>query len=172
MKKNTKQEIIDKFAKLMIEKDIHVISIRDIAKLCNVTPATIYKHFDSKKELLITLFLISTQKLALSVDLDFSNKESAKKSFFELYKYSLENQHLFKLLLNLNQCNEISSQDAKELIDQNCLIKQKLSYVIEIDFIVEYLILFPFIKYCIENTNSEEAKVFIECLVETRGVEV
>lgn len=174
MKKNTKELIITKFTNLVADNELHLISIRDIAKECSVTPATIYKHFESKKELLIAVFKNSAQNLEKELIMDFSTKETATSTFENLYKYSQSNKHLFKLLLNLHQCVEISNIEANDLINKYCLIKQKLLNVCNNEIVVKYFILLPFIKFCLDcnEENNFILTDFINILVNQKEVKI
>lgn len=54
---DTRERIVRSALKLFVEKGIAETSIRDIAKLANISLGNIYNHFDSKEELAWKLFI-------------------------------------------------------------------------------------------------------------------
>ena len=57
----TKEKIMRASARLFSEKGYHKVTTREIARACGIQSATIYYHFPSKEEILISLFNLYTE---------------------------------------------------------------------------------------------------------------
>ncbi len=59
----TRDQILEQALKLFSEKGIKETTIRDIAKAVGITEGAIYRHFDSKDQIVYELFDMYSQKL-------------------------------------------------------------------------------------------------------------
>ena len=72
----TRDKILKKSMELFVLKGYHNISLRDIAKECNISTGAIYHHFDSKEGIAIELF----NRTVLSLNNLFNNIISSNKT--------------------------------------------------------------------------------------------
>lgn len=66
---NRKQQLLDAAARLFSTHGYHATSMRDISAAVGMLPGSIYYHFASKDELLLTVYEEGVRRIAESVDL-------------------------------------------------------------------------------------------------------
>lgn len=66
---NRRQQLLDAAARLFRTHGYHATSMRDIAAAVGMLPGSIYYHFASKDELLVTIYEEGVRRIAESVDL-------------------------------------------------------------------------------------------------------
>lgn len=168
MKKERKLQIIDKFCVLLAHKNFENISIRDIAKECNVTPGTIYKHYKNKKEIIEAVFDFSAQNLLSNVNFNYETNIAAQNTFLQIIEYSKINICIFKLLKGINNTTEFSSEEINSLVEKYCIIYSDLNELIKDEMFIKYFIMLPLIDFCIDNfdnSDQKKAQTFVNLLI-------
>ena len=101
----TRDKILKKSMELFVLKGYHNISLRDIAKECNISTGAIYHHFDSKEGIAIKLFNSTVLSLNnLFNDIISSNKttENKIKEFvFNILRLAKDDKIMMEYALNV-----------------------------------------------------------------------
>ena len=84
----TKKAIVNSFIKLLNEKPLDKITVKNIAEDCGINRNTFYYHFSDIREL--TVYTIDSQIHSVS-ELDF-NGDSWVDSFVEAAKFVIDNK--------------------------------------------------------------------------------
>jgi len=102
MPRRTKNRILNEALKIFSIKGIRETTIKDIARAVGITEGAIYRHFDSKEQIVRSLFLNNSQEFynhlnsALSKAQDF---EEALKNLSETFlNYAFTNSEAFKFI--------------------------------------------------------------------------
>ena len=101
----TSDKILKKSMELFVLKGYHNVSLRDIAKECNISTGAIYHHFDSKEGIAIKLFNSTVLSLNnLFNDIINSNKttENKIKEFvFNILRIAKDDKIMMEYALNV-----------------------------------------------------------------------
>lgn len=91
-KENLKQELIEAGIRIVAEEGFGALTLRRLAKECNVSHAAPYKHFQNKEEILLALSEYAHQQFAasLSKTLDSIPDKDAETRIIELGKSYIE----------------------------------------------------------------------------------
>lgn len=167
MKKNTKLIIINCFYDLLKTNNLKDISLRDITSKCDISVGTIYRHFKSRKDLIIYSFELSASSLKNEIQFNFNTQKNSIKTFQEILNYSKNNIELFKLVSEISSCKEFLDIDVIKLLAKNCLIYEKIKLYTENDLVSYYFIFVPLINFCLNNyqNSKEDEKIFIKYLL-------
>ena len=65
---NRSKQVLDAAAELFSSQGFHLTSMRDIAAQAKMLPGSIYYHFASKEELLLTAYEEGVKRIAYQVD--------------------------------------------------------------------------------------------------------
>ena len=102
MPRRTRNRILAEALKIFSSKGIRETTIKDIARAVGITEGAIYRHFDSKEQIVISLFLNSADELyrglnaAITKSDDF--EESLKELIFAFLNYAFTNPEAFKFI--------------------------------------------------------------------------
>lgn len=117
---STKDKILQISHKLFADKGYNGVSIREIAKACDVNIASINYHFVNKENLYIQTIVASMENLWQSIEGLYSNYEDKPVVDFVLaiYKHFLENSEdlrtAFKLVISNNYQNNAIGEHIKK----------------------------------------------------------
>lgn len=129
--KDTKEKILD-CAKDLIKKDDIDFSMRNIAKICNITQGTIYIHFKNKNELLAYIMIDDWHKSLKKMDDLVNNCDSFSKGLVGLAKIIREFSKPYKKVWASYKDNlsytTIKDERHKELIGE---IKEYIDLLIK-----------------------------------------
>lgn len=128
-----KKAIIEKASKVIAENGAVDFSIRDISKLCDVSPAAIYKHFKSRNEIAVTVALEGVKLLVNEFEKVSSSKNHNLKSYAKAYiNFAKENEGHFramyyKQLYSMEEYSEIETISEQLNIYINKLLDDSIS---------------------------------------------
>ncbi|ACG57043.1 transcriptional regulator, TetR family [Hydrogenobaculum sp. Y04AAS1] len=102
MPKRTRNRILHEALKIFSNKGIRETTIKDIARAVGITEGAIYRHFDSKEQIVKSLFLNSSQEFYNHLSSALSkaqNFEEALKNLSEAFlNYAFTNPEAFKFI--------------------------------------------------------------------------
>ncbi|WAA10133.1 TetR/AcrR family transcriptional regulator [Fervidibacillus albus] len=95
-----KQMILTATLNLFGKKQISEVSIRDIAKEAEISPALIYRHFHDRDELFLEAFLLKSQEMITAFDSVISKRRnvSIEEIGKEFIHFLLNNPLFFKMM--------------------------------------------------------------------------
>jgi AcrR family transcriptional regulator len=99
--KRTRQAILDTALELIIENGADKLSLREIARRIDYSPAGLYEYFGSKDEIVETLCILGNEQLAKhlnTVKPDVSHQQRLIEMGLAYVRFARENPQLFKLL--------------------------------------------------------------------------
>lgn len=97
----TKKALEESLLELLLEEDIHKISIRTLCQRADVNRSTFYKYYSSQYELLKEM----ENKLLLQIEAALSVNDTTMtdhEKLLNFFVYAQNNCNLFRLLLNAN----------------------------------------------------------------------
>ena len=113
-----KQALIAKANLILSQGDIEKLSIRHLAKACNVSATAVYRHFDNKENLLTQLatngFDTFTNYMKNNLQSNDTPVIQLKKIGTAYIQYALKNPHLFRLLFSSLPANQTESSLLKK----------------------------------------------------------
>ncbi|MED3691102.1 TetR/AcrR family transcriptional regulator [Peribacillus butanolivorans] len=116
----TKERIINVARTLFASKGFDMTRTNEIASACNVSEATIYKYFDSKKDLLLATITPSEKEDAEVETSLLSTDELVENHVITLIKKILENKEQYSILFRETQYDkEISKQYVEQIFKPN-----------------------------------------------------
>ncbi len=83
-RKNTKERILEASLRLFSQKGIRETTIKDIAKEVGITEGAIYRHFESKEEIILGLFKVYSEDLYNRLVSAFREEASYKRAFHKI----------------------------------------------------------------------------------------
>ncbi|MFP3206984.1 MAG: TetR/AcrR family transcriptional regulator [Hydrogenobaculum sp.] len=102
MPRRTRNRILHEALKIFSNKGIRETTIKDIARAVGITEGAIYRHFDSKEQIVKSLFLNSSQEFYNHLSSALSkaqNFEEALKNLCEAFlSYAFTNPEAFKFI--------------------------------------------------------------------------
>jgi AcrR family transcriptional regulator len=102
MPRRTRNRILHEALKIFSNKGIRETTIKDIARAVGITEGAIYRHFDSKEQIVKSLFLNSSQEFYTHLNSALSkaqNFEEALKNLSEAFlNYAFTNPEAFKFI--------------------------------------------------------------------------
>lgn len=102
MPRRTRNRILHEALKIFSSKGIRETTIKDIARAVGITEGAIYRHFDSKEQIVRSLFLNSSQDFYNHLNSALSkaqNFEEALKNLTEAFlNYAFTNPEAFKFI--------------------------------------------------------------------------
>lgn len=126
--------LINTAAKILKEEGVGAVSLRRIAKEVGVSAPAVYHHFQNHTDLLTKLAIIGFNQLyeqtSSAIRSVTDPDEKTKQYGIELVRFSLENQHLHKLMFE-------SSEVEEALMKGDFLDNQKAHYQLIIDVTTE-----------------------------------
>ena len=96
MSQRTKEAIVESFIKLLNQRPLDQITVKDIAEDCGVSRRTFYYYFQDIYQLPEELFLSETRKL-LKDNTDFDSWESW---FLKMMEFAFQNQKAITHIYN------------------------------------------------------------------------
>ncbi|TCK93335.1 TetR family transcriptional regulator [Natranaerovirga hydrolytica] len=119
--RNTKRKIIKAAEILLMDKDIHKVSISEITKKAGVAKGTFYLYFECKEELAWSI--ISNNVLIISKDLEILNdapatKETIDKLIHKSVKFSMKNKTVIKLVHHTQFLKFINYEDKNNVFEE------------------------------------------------------
>jgi len=125
---NKRNLILETTLNLSYELGIQATSIQLIMKKASIAAGTVYHHFDSKDELIDTLYSELKEEMGKAVVLNLENELSYKEKFFiiwrNLFTFYTENPKKFEFLNNYahsplvrREIKEISRRNYQSVID-------------------------------------------------------
>ena len=99
----TKKLLTDAFLKMLEEKSVHAVSVRDLCEKAGINRTTFYHHYGSQYDLLHDManrFLAQIAQQLAEADPD--NRESVQARVTLVFQYLEDNLSLSRLLLNSN----------------------------------------------------------------------
>lgn len=93
-KKVNRQSMIEAALLLFSKKSFDEVSVRDIAKHAQVSPALIYKYFDDQQH----LFLVAMQQENEKLLIELTQYETIEEIAKNYVKYMFENNTLYKMM--------------------------------------------------------------------------
>jgi len=103
-KQKNKETILDAATQLLNQKGIENLSVREIAKAADYSPAALYKYFDSKEAIIRAVIARENLKLVeklAQVDRTLSPQERLVELSMQYIDYSLENPQFIALINSL-----------------------------------------------------------------------
>ena len=118
-----KQALISKANLVLSQGDIEKLSLRQLAKACNVSATAVYRHFDNKESLLAQLaangFDDLTQYMKDQLQSDDTPVMQLEKIGTAYIKFALKKPHLFRLLFSSLPTNQTESSPLKKSSKEN-----------------------------------------------------
>ena len=96
-RKTTKEVLVESFMELSETKDVNRITIADIVKNCQLSPATFYRYFKDKYDLIAWEYARNFDERFQAVD---GSQYTWKDYILETIRYSWENRKYLKNLLD------------------------------------------------------------------------
>ncbi|MGB5988301.1 MAG: TetR/AcrR family transcriptional regulator [Marinifilaceae bacterium] len=116
--KDKRDALLSASLKLINEGGIQSASMAKIAKLANVSPATIYLYFENKQDLINSLYLNTKASFCSWTFKDYELDASIKKSFeyiwYNISTYKLENIEEASFLAQCNNSPMVGEEVLKE----------------------------------------------------------
>ncbi|MFN3871290.1 MAG: TetR/AcrR family transcriptional regulator [Aquificaceae bacterium] len=101
-RKGTKEKILEASLKLFSQRGIRETTIKDIAKEVGITEGAIYRHFESKEEIVLELFKIHSEDLYNRLVSAFREEPSYERAFYQtisaFLSFCFEKPSAFKYL--------------------------------------------------------------------------
>lgn len=99
----TKKAIIESFMKLLNEKPLDKITVKDIVEDCNVNRNTFYYHFEDIHALVYEIFKLETERVIGKHE----DIESWQEGFIEAARFALENKRAVYHIYNSNSREDL-----------------------------------------------------------------
>lgn len=116
----TKERIINVARTLFATKGFDMTRTNEIASACNVSEATIYKYFDSKKDLLLATITPIEKEESEDWTSHLSTDDLVENHVTTMIKKILENKEQFSILFRETQFDQdISKQYVDQIIKPN-----------------------------------------------------
>ena len=114
-----KQALIKEANHVLSQGEIEKLSLRQLAKACNVSATAVYRHFDNKQSLLTQLaangFDAFTEYMKNDLQPDDSPVTQLQKIGTAYVNFALKNPHLFRLLFS----SLLTSQHQSESLEKS-----------------------------------------------------
>lgn len=98
--KRTTKYLRDAFIDLLEEKDLDMISIKDITDRAELTRGTFYLHYDDKYDFLSKIINETLEDLIKNVKSNQTSEDNPKISFINLFEYIAQNHNFFRVMLS------------------------------------------------------------------------
>lgn len=121
MEISTKEKILKISHKLFADKGYNGVSIREIAKACDVNIASINYHFENKENLYVQTIAASMENLWQSIEVLYKENEDKPVEVFVLsiYKHFLKNSEDLRTAFKLVISNTFQNEAIEEQIKKN-----------------------------------------------------
>ncbi|CBW27595.1 putative TetR-family regulatory protein [Halobacteriovorax marinus SJ] len=121
-----RSDIIEKSSSIIAKNGSLDFSIRDISKLCGVSPAAIYRHFKTRNEIVVTIALEGIKILKNNFEeIRLSKNPSLIKLGMAYISFAKEYEGFFRAM-NFRQIAEM-----KEYTEVETISEQLISYIFE-----------------------------------------
>ncbi|MGI6004282.1 MAG: TetR/AcrR family transcriptional regulator [Christensenellales bacterium] len=126
----TKEKILDVSMELFAQKGFKDVSVREIAKTVGIKASSLYKHYESKEDILEQIFLLFKEKMARSIfskeelrgKMPVLSPESYLKTSFEYFKRIMWDPKMVKIarIITMEQRRNQSVREffMRELIEK------------------------------------------------------
>ena len=109
---NLKNDALEKGLQIIKENGYENVEIKNIAKACGVSFPSIYRHFQSKNDLMMALFVKVSELfysyLYCDEDLDKPPRDEIINMGIGFVRFSREYQHYYEFLFNSNFTNRVT----------------------------------------------------------------
>lgn len=116
--KDKRDALLSASLKLINEGGIQAASMSKIAKMANVSPATIYLYFENKQDLINTLYLNTKASFCswtfYNYEISTSVKESFEQIWFNISTYKIKNIEEAAFLAQCNNSQIVGEEVRKE----------------------------------------------------------
>lgn len=130
-KEDRRKQILSAALDVFVEKGYNGATTSEIAKAANISEVTLFRHFDSKKEIFsssIEPIVLTTLKESIMASKELSKREQLEYILIERIKLVSKNRRVIRLLLMESQINsELSEVNYIDKISN--LLKETLSTI-------------------------------------------
>jgi AcrR family transcriptional regulator len=86
VKRNTKENILNESINLFAQKGYNAVSVREIASAVGIKESSIYNHYQSKQEILDTIFIYLTEEMTPDSETDQQTNKLISQNLEQFYK--------------------------------------------------------------------------------------
>jgi|GEM_PF-592450 len=172
---NIRQSILQTAKNTLLSEGYDSLSLRGVARQCNIAVGTIYNYFPSKINLIVAIMLEDWTELTNKIQISSANAESAetgiKDIFINLREFALKYQEVWNLSM---QSKEVRTEMLNSRSRRHMLIEQLVgvigtlldSFNINYHSFIPHFIATSLLTYILEPDFDYEQlnKVFIKIL--------
>ena len=160
-KDDRRKQILSSALNVFVEKGYNGATTAEIAKAANISEVTLFRHFDSKKEIFsssIEPIVLTTLKESITASKELSKKEKLEYILTERIKLVSKNRKVIRLLLMESQINS-DLGDINYIEKISSLLKDTLSesgIVIENDKLTMRMLMGGILSFLYLPEDDEE----------------